>query len=143
MSRNASDYFGWLQTVPEEQRIAVAEVIARIELKSSKDLVTLSQQMIVAVLKGTVAPDIAAEARKWAELMLAAYTVTEAARTGANMSVSFTALLSSTAKEVHEAMNPLQIGLDVFKEAEERAGNKYDNADVIDADDDNDKEQAS
>ena len=114
VSKVQSDYLAWLTLVPAEEREAVADLIASVELKSAKDLVLLSQKMLSAVLRGTISPDISAEARKWAELMLAALTVEVAGTKGTNMSLSFNMLMNQTAQDIARANELMRVGKDVF-----------------------------
>lgn len=82
----ASEYFLWLATVEPEERNRIATVLEEVDVKTPADLALLAQRMIVEVIRGNVAPEVADATHKWAELMLAALTV-EAARTGKNTNI--------------------------------------------------------
>jgi len=113
-SKTQSDYIAWLSLIPEVERNAVADLVSSVELKSAKDLVTLSQKMLSAVLRGTISPDISEEARKWAELMLASLTVDLAGTKGTNMSMSVMMLMNQTTQEISRTNDLMKVGMDVF-----------------------------
>ena len=65
-------YIEWLDKVPEEERRVLAQVVADRPIRDYDDLVAFSQNVMVEVLCGRIAPCVADAAGRWAEIMLTA-----------------------------------------------------------------------
>tara|TARA_R100001594_G_scaffold93176_1_gene127515 strand:+ start:3136 stop:3564 length:429 start_codon:yes stop_codon:yes gene_type:complete len=66
----AAEYLAWLGAVPQEERVAISEILSSIQVRTYDDLMAFSQRVLVEILAGRITPAVASEARGWAELMM-------------------------------------------------------------------------
>jgi hypothetical protein len=66
----AAEYLAWLGAIPQEERLAISEILSSIQVRTYDDLMAFSQRVLVEILAGRITPAVASEARGWAELMM-------------------------------------------------------------------------
>ncbi len=66
----AAEYLAWLGAIPQEERVAISEILSSIQVRTYDDLMSFSQRVLVEILAGRITPAVASEARGWAELMM-------------------------------------------------------------------------
>jgi hypothetical protein len=76
------EYVQWLERIPQENRMQIAELLASEPVASYDDLVLFSQRVMTHVLAGDIAPVAAEAAVKWAEIMLTSLAARENAAVG-------------------------------------------------------------
>ena len=76
-----ADYMSWLTTVPQEQREAVATIVESHVVTDYKSFGNLAQAIMAEILRGRITPEVAKEARMWAELLFTSLA-TEASASG-------------------------------------------------------------
>jgi hypothetical protein len=66
----AAEYLAWLGAIPQEERLAISEILSSMQVRTYDDLMSFSQRVLVEILAGRITPAVASEARGWAELMM-------------------------------------------------------------------------
>lgn len=69
------EYRSWLATVPEVERIRIADMLADHKLETYKDMGGFVQSIMVEVMRGNVTPAVSKELRYWAEILFTILSV--------------------------------------------------------------------
>ncbi len=75
-----ADYAAWLAVVPVEQRERIAVLVREHVISDYKSFSTFSQKVMAELFAGNITPEVAREARFWAELMLTAIAAENSAK---------------------------------------------------------------
>jgi hypothetical protein len=101
-----ADYAAWLTTVPDEQREAVAEIVEKHVVSDYKSFGQLAQKVMAEVLRGRITPEVAKEARAWAELLFTSLATEASAHGNPAMAIRDSATAIVAAIQMSQTLEP-------------------------------------